>query len=368
MRFGPIAPADEAICQDFRQQIRGAGVIDPGLPFGYYEQIAEIDVRRQILVDEKAQPAKVVGSVFTKTQAYVLRGAELQVSSGTYPISLGVIERRYALAGVMLLRAMAQALPFRLFLGMGPPETNVTSKLCQTLGWSVSPAPYLFLPLRLAPLAAKRFATRPWLARAIGWAGKLGLGWPVEAVARLRAPRPKHPLRLQSTPQFDERLDEWWARYRKEVGFSLVRDSRQLNAMFPSQIGAFERWLILDGDRVAGYAILLVPPIHDSRAVFGAYVATLVEFCVRGEAVEDAARTLALALRRRAFDAVIANQTHAPTLKALQRAGFQPRETQMYLALAPALAAALEAAGLAVGDMVIGRGDGDGPIGLGVSF
>src|SRR5262249_26981246 len=145
-------------------------------------------------------------------------------------------------------------------------------------------------------------------------------------------------------------------------------DSRQITAMHPGKIGAFERVVFRHGNRIVGFAVLLIPKPEDARRAMGANVATLVEFCALGAYAKDAAIALAQWLWQKSLDAVIANHSHGPTADALKAAGFLPRATNMYLAVSPALQRRLDAADVSLSEMVITRADGDGPIGLGVQF
>jgi hypothetical protein len=272
------------------------------------------------------------------------------------------------MAGIVIFRKLLEAYPLNFLLGMGPPETNTTAKLCSMLGWRLTPVPYLFMPRRIAPLLAKKLAGRPALAAAIRMAGRLGLFMPFDVVLRTRARRPAMKLNIDRVAEFDVEFDGWWSSYAKEIGFGLVRDSRQMNAMFPRRIDAFERLVFRHSGRIVGVAVLLIPKPEDAHRAMGANVVTLVEFCALGTYIEDAATALAQRLLGRRLDAAIVNHSHGPTVEALKAAGFLPRATNMYLAVSPALQMRLDAAGVGLAQMVITRADGDGPIGLGVEL
>jgi hypothetical protein len=236
------------------------------------------------------------------------------------------------------------------------------------LGWRLSPVPYLFMPRRLAPLVVKQFAGQPALAAAARMAWQLRLFAPFEAMLRARVPRPVTKLDVSHVAEFGAELDEWWSSYVKEIGFGLVRDSRQLTAMHPRKIGAFARIVFRHVNTTIGFAVLLIPKPEDSRRAMEANVVTLVEFCVLRAYVKDAAIALAQLLWQKRLDAVITNHTHGPTAAALKAAGFLSRATNMYLAVSPALQSRLDAADVKLSQMVISRADGDGPIGLGVEL
>lgn len=336
-------------------------------PFSYYVASDATVVRRHILIDDGVDPPAVIGAVSINVQEYVLAGKGVRVAVATYPIALGIAEPRYAMAGTLIFRKLLESYPLNI-LGVGPPESNKVAKLCSMLGWRLSPVPYLFMPRRIAPLVAKQLATRPTFAAIARMAGRLGLFAPFEAVLRGRAQRPAMAPDIDCVADFDTELDGWWSTYSKEIGFGLARNSRQMNAMFPTTIDAFERLVFRRGGRIIGFAVLLIPKPEDAMRAMGANVVTLVEFCALSAHLEDAAVALAQRLWRQRLDAVIVNHSHGKTVEALKAVGFVLRSTNMYVAVSPVLQARLDAAGVGISEMVITRADGDGPIGLGVDF
>jgi hypothetical protein len=365
MRFVEHDETHETMYLRFASKVGRASL---ARPFSYYGASDAIVVRRHILIDDGVDPPAVIGAVSIKVQDYVLAGKAVRVAVATYPIGLGIAEPRYAMAGVLIFRKLLESYPLNFLLGMGPPETNTVAKLCLMLGWRLSPVPYIFMPRRIAPLVAKQFATRPIVAAVARMAGRLGLWAPFEAALSVRARRPAMKLDVDRVAEFDIELDRWWSTYSEEIGFGLARDSRQMNAMFPTTIEAFERLVFRRSDRIVGFAVLLIPKPEDAMGAMGANVVTLVEFCALDAHLEDAAAALAQRLRRQRLDAVIVNHSHSKTVEALKAAGFVLRSTNMYLAVSPALQARLDAAGVSLSEMVITRADGDGPIGLGVDF
>jgi hypothetical protein len=369
MRFVEYDASWRTAYNDFLRRLGAATDAPDVLPFAYYGPSPGIEVKRHLLVDGPAERPTVVAAVTVKLQDYVVGGTPHRIAVATYPVSLGQVEPRYAMVAMLLLRRLAEAYPLNLLLGMGPPETNVTAKLCSLLGWRVQPVPYLFFPRRIGPLAAKQLESLPVLAQLAGTAGRLQLLTPVEAWLGTRARgRPHRRLRTLSAPAFGSELDAWQPAYSRQVGFTLVRDSRQMNAMYPPSIVEFDRLAFYDGERFAGFAVLLVPAPEAATRRLGANVVTVVEFSLMDEDIDDGAAALAADLLARRLDAVICNTPHAPTVAALRAHGFWERTTNFYLATSPRLQSLLDAHKVGLADMVITRGDGDGPIGLGVDL
>jgi hypothetical protein len=340
-----------------------------GMPFGYYAPSPGISVRRHLLMDDSVTPNLVVAAIYAKVQDYVIGGEPHRIAVLTYPISLGVVDPAYAMAAMILFRKALEAYPLNLLLGMGPPESNVTARMCKLLGWSVSPVPYLFMPQRLAALAAKQLASRRPLALLAELASASRILAPLDALLAARAVGRRSPaLTLRPVDAFDASLDEWWRAFSASLGFGLVRDSRQLNAMFPPSVPAFEKLVFQVGGVCVGYAVLLVPEASAARAERGVNLVTVIDFCADAGQLDAAAAALASHLVSLRSDAAIVNTPHCPTLEVLKAHGFFGRTTSFYLALSPPLRALLDERGIPLNDMIVTRADGDGPIGLGADL
>ena len=68
------------------------------------------------------------------------------------------------------------------------------------------------------------------------------------------------------------------------------------------------------------------------------------------------------------LDAVITNTPHGKTIHSLISCGFLARTTNVYLATSEQLQALFDSYNINLRNMVMTRGDGDGPIGLGVDL
>jgi hypothetical protein len=365
-----LVELSDAYLPAFRQFAREIGGEATPLPtaFGYYGPAEGLEVRQNLLVDERDGAPRVLAAAIVKTQDYVLAGAPVRVSSITYPISLGIVEPRYAAVGMMLMRHILASHPLNYLLGMGPPDVNKTAKLCQALGWQLHPQPYAFMPRRLVPLARKQLGSRPAFGAALSAVQLTGAPMVAQALMKARLGNPGE-VSPKEVPAFGPEHDAWWSAFAPSLGFGLSRNAAQLNALAPGAVPAFRRLVFMRGGRQVGFAVLLIPEPHEARAALGANVATVVDFAADEQLLPNAAAALGRWLWKGKIDAALTNTTHQATLDALTgQAGFRMRDTYSYLALAPALAKMLSSRGIDVGQTMISRIDGDGPIGLGVTF
>jgi len=353
--------------RDFQRKIGNDDHL-PVMLFSYYQPSPDITIKKYLIVDDNIDSLHVVGAVDIKLQNYMIAGKLVQIAAAIYPVSLGIVDARYAMVALFLFKKLSEIHPFNYLLGMGPPARNVVARLTEMLGWTLRPIPYLFMPLRLGPLAEKQVASRPALAAIVRVAHRLRLFWPVDAILRVIRRGRGSGLRVKRVARFDGALDEFWQAYSKGISFSLVRDSAQINSMFPDCIMEFEKLALYAGGRLVGFSVLLVPTAENARRFAGIRVATLVEFCILDEDIENAAAALRAYLSDKDLDAVIVNASHGHTLRILKTCGFFERATNMYLATSKTLQALLDERNICLNDMVITRTDGDGPIGLGVDL
>jgi len=355
----------------FLEQIAGNGAVTSDLPFSYYLPSPDISVKRHLVLEEGSDGATVVGAVDIKLQNYSVAGETTRIAVVKYPVSLGIVDPKYATVGVFIFTKLAQAYPLNFLLGMGRPEVSRIAQLVAAMGWTLNPIPYFLLPVRLGPLVQEAVSGRALLASLARIVGALRLFDAGDALLRLafsRRRRSGDGIRVESVAEFDESLDGFWRDYSQEVGFSLVRDRNQMNSIFPSHIPEFEKLALFRGDRLVGFAVLLVPDPEGPGRFSAMKIATLVEANFLDRYLEDGVAALTRYLVQRDLNAVIANTPHRKTILSLRNCGFIERLTSFYLATSRELQGFLDGHDVQLDDAIVTRGDGDGPIGLGVDL
>ena len=148
----------------FLKQIAQASAATSGMPFSYYLPSPDISIERHLVVDETCDRVIVVGAVDIKLQNYSVAGETVRVGVVKYPVSLGIVDPRYATVGVYIFTKLAQIYPLNFLLGMGRPEVSRIAQLVEMMGWTLNPIPYFLLPLKLAPLVQEAVAGYALLA------------------------------------------------------------------------------------------------------------------------------------------------------------------------------------------------------------
>lgn len=354
----------------FLEQVVPANPVSP-LPFTYYAPSPGITCERHVVIDDAAEGEPVVGAIDVKVQSYSVRGEVVRVAVMKYPISLGAVNRRYAAVAPWMFRKVAETYPLNYSLGMGRADKSLVARIVEKLGWTLSSVPYLFLPVRSGALVRRVAAGRPALAGAVRAASAIGAFRVADGLFRLASSfraRGGRDIVAKRVADFDASLDAFWNRYGPQTGFTLVRDSAQLNAICPRHVPEFEKLVFERAGEVVGFAVLLVPNDAALARFGGSKTVTLTEMSFLDAHIDDGIAALVRYLFARDIDAVIANASHAKTLRALERCGFLHRQTDVTLATSPELQKLLDAHDVEFGDMVLTRSDGDGPIGLGVDL
>lgn len=310
---------------------------------------------------------EVRGGFTLRRQEFCLRGEKVATANYQGPLSEGLWDRRYMMAGVQMLRAALRDQPLLYALGMGGMEQPLP-KLLASSGWSLAPVPFRFRVLRAGNFLRQIGPLRKvaWRARAMDLAAATGLG--ALAFGALHAWRSRRRLDLgcacERVAEFGAWADEMWALAREGCAFSAVRDRAMQNALFAE---SSDRNLILRCTREGrdiGWAVVRSTPMRGDQYFGDMQLGSLVDaLAIPGEecnVVELAVRHL----RDLGSDLVVTNQTHARWLAALRDAGWLEGPSNFIFAASPKLAESLGPLDAALPTIHFNRADGDGPIHL----
>lgn len=311
--------------------------------------------------------AEVRGGFILRQQPFWLNGVVRSAANYQGPLSEGLWDRRYMMAGVQILRTALREQPFLYALGMGG-LAQPFPKLLASAGWTLRPVPFLFKVLRPArflrhirPLHRTRM--RALMADLAAWSG-LGFLAIHSAQWWQRQRRPDTACHAGVVTEFGPWADRIWEQARAEYRFCAVRDRAVQNTLFGDgnaknivlhcrRAGASVGWAVVRSTQMRGdqyFGDLRVGSLVDALAVPGE------EFVVVQLAVAH--------LQNLGSDLVVTNQSHRLWVAALQANGFFNGPSNFIFACSPALAAELGDADQFLGAIHFNRADGDGPIHL----
>ena len=310
---------------------------------------------------------EVRGGFALRRQPFWLHGEGCAVANYQGPLSEGIWDRRYMMAGVQMLRAAQRDQPLLYALGMGG-LAQPLPKLLAAAGWAQALIPFRFKVLRPAVFLRQIRPMRRNRARAclLDLAALTGLGpLAVHAVQRLRTKRRLSPeFACAVVADFGPWADEIWRTAREAYALSAVRDATAQNILFGGGHGKNLTLRCTRAGRDIGWAVGRSTPMRDDKYFGNMRVGSLVDaLAVPGE--EFAVVALATDhLRALGSDLVVTNQTHSAWLAALGDAGFLTGPSNFIFAASPALSAKLGPLETALGTIHFNRADGDGPIHL----
>jgi hypothetical protein len=163
---------------------------------------------------------------------------------------------------------------------------------------------------------------------------------------------------------FADWADDLWRQHCSHYGLCAVRDTSLLRAIYPAAKRDFIRLKVTDRGRPIGWALLLDHPLSGHKHFGDMRLGSLVD-CFAAPA--DAFRVAACVrdwLEGRGVDLIVSNQSHRAWRRALESAGFLHGPSNFLFATSRPLSERLDRDGVALADVHINRGDGDGPIHL----
>jgi hypothetical protein len=323
-------------------------------------------------VDAPYQTAYVLSDGSAVRGGYILKHEKIFAGEqifpvGNYqlPLSEGIVDRKYAIAGLQLIKD-ALARESRLYsLGMGS-TARPLPRLLAKLGWEVSKVPFLFR-IENAGNFTREFQ---WLrqdvrlrilldvARNTGTlAGYVALARLRRQALRSRAPTGASFAEVADLPG---EIDELFFNVRNDYGLMCDRRAEALRVRLPADDSKLLRMVLRRSGKVAGWVVISISQLRDHKQFGNMKLGCIVDGLA---ALADVGVLVAAACRRlesARCDLLVSNQTHPAWLKGLRRQGFFLGPSNFILALSPPLAARRAAVSL----VHFNRGDGDGPINL----
>jgi len=364
----PYEAAHESAVRRFNRRLQ-----DGGVDFPISEQCAptRFPKRPGRPIWEESHLAveadEVRGGDIIRSQEFLVGGAAVTVGCYRHPISEGVLVRRYAPVGLLLLRAAQRREKHLFSLGMGGLDRPL-ARLQAAAGWVQKPVPFLFVLAR--PFACLRglVHVRKTVARRLAcdiaaFSGMGSVGARLWGKFATRA-RPDGDATVEAIPEFDASWDVVWERGAGALSAAAVRDHRMLSVLYPAghpgfiRLGVFRR-----GERI-GWAVLLNTRMRDHRHFGNLQVGSIVDCLALPGMETEVALRAAAHLREQGAELILTNQNHTDWAAAFRACGFASGPTNFFLSLSPALAERVRAVDPELTRMHFTRGDGDGPINL----
>jgi len=360
LRIEPLSAGHAKAIRAFNERMRGSGdaaVFDlPETTAPESEAARLIRATHFVVADEE----EVRGGILAVDVPAWVAGAEREVSNYQSPLSEGIVDRRYASIGPMLIRFAQKRSPLAYMVGMGS-ETSPLARLLSAARWSIGSAPFQFRvhsarrtlkELRVAHATS----FRSMFAAIAGGSGAAAVGF-----AFLQRPKTGiggFSARIEKC--WGDWADEIWEAFRCHCTFAMRRDRAALEELFPAHDS---RNIIIRIERegeTRGWAACYDTQMRDHPHFGNLRVGAILDCLAQPDSMAETAALADRELATLGAHLVLTNQTHRLWVDAFRRAGFLSGPSNYVVALSPALATAC--AGRE--SIHVTRADGDGRIHL----
>lgn len=321
-----------------------------------------IEWTKFVVVDNNDE---VHGGFLLMSQPAWLNGAIVEAANYQAPLSEGIVDSRYGMVGMHMLRYVQKHWPLTFAVGMGGMDRPLP-RLLQAAGWQLRAVPFLFHVVRASRVLRElrmlqertplRLAAR---AGALSGAGAIGVAalqhraWTSDAGAR--------EVRLERVERWDEWADRLWQDVRDAMRFSVLRDRATLDCLYPLGDPKYVAYVARQGGDVVGWAVAFNTQMRDHNHFGNLRVATILDVLALPSAASAVASHVRRTLAADGADLVVTNQTHECWLDAFRRAGFLNGPSNYLFAMSKLLS---QSVGDAFRRIHVTRGDGDGRIHL----
>lgn len=355
---------------DFNRRLQSAGAEKdlvfftraqpPWLPAG---ESATLRNDLYVALEEAGQTSTVRGGYALKHQEFCVDGkSALSIGHYHHPLSEGIVDKKYAIVGSLLLRDAMQRSPLLYCLGMGGYDRPLPQMLVR-LGWSHCLVPFYFRIVRPARFLKEMQAIRTSALRRFLFdlGANTGIGWAswkiFDFFQRFRSSR-SGQYQVQTVSEFGDWADSLWETSKAAYSLTAVRSSEVLRTLYPARIEHLTRLRVQQNGADIGWAV-----IGEKRtdAKYGAMrVGSIVDCWASPENARAVIQAATKALEGLEVDLILSNQSHEAWCGAMKSAGFLESPSNFIFAASKKLAEMLQPFEEKKRRLHFTRADGDG--------
>ncbi len=305
----------------------------------------------------------VRGCYKLKHQVFSFHGEIRSIGFCHWPISEGMVNKKYAWVYFKMLSSVLKAQPLLYGLAMGDPIPRIVT----ALGWSMCSVAFHFKVNRPKCFLKEIRALRKTPAQRLMMelAARTGAGG--LALRILQAVRSKQCApgeQAEAVRGFSHWADDLWNECKGRYAMIAVRDSETLNILYPASSKRFLCYKVIRGTAILGWAVALDTLMRDNKYFGNLRVGSIVDCLALPENASVVARAVTRVLEERGADLIVSNQSHASWSAALRDAGFVRGPSNFPFAASKELSRLLHPFETKMAQVHLTRGDGDGPIHL----
>jgi hypothetical protein len=305
----------------------------------------------------------VRGGLLAMDQPGWLHGQTVRAVNFQSPLSEGIVDPRFAVVAMQLVKFMQRYADAVFLVGMGAMDRPLP-KLLAASGWSLRPVPFLFRVhrvgrflnelqmLRTSP--AKRIAAQ--VGRFTGL-GSLALAFKQRQSAAEGT--------IREVTGWGNWANDIWQACRDNCAFAVVRDRRTLESLYPATNPKMKIFLIESDAQPVGWSVCFNATMKYHRHFGNLQVGSILDCMAVPDAMASTAILTDREMAAQGADLVLVNHSHAEWVEAFRTAGFLSGPSNYMLGMSKKLTEALRAVRDGERHVHVTRGDGDGRIHLG---
>jgi hypothetical protein len=289
---------------------------------------AGFPVYRRMMIAEDGR--EVRAAVLLYHNNIFIRGKKRDFCWLDMPISEGIIDRRYSLAIVQLVKAVSRYEPFLMSTGAGP-EDKDSFRLLTKFDWRHHAVPFFFYPVKVTKvlLGARYFKKHAQLRYCALLGAYSGLGAGLSGLLALR--RRVDAIFSGYERSVEEAFGAWADRIFEDClpdyGVAMRSDATTLNILHPPDKPGLTRLRVRrkvakrDAGQDAGWILVASKQMKNNHYFGDLKVGTLVDGFGRAA---DASALVAAGinyLTETGVDIIVANFSHASWIEACRRSG-----------------------------------------------
>ena len=365
-------PADKERLNRFAKRLNTANqnpslvekAINPQLP-GNLNNIKKFPVRRRSIVALHKNEIHA-SQLFFENQLFI-DGEPKNFVYPAGPISEGLVDSRYSLFSIALLKYSLSLQPFHMALGLGSYSQTIT-KIFIGLGWSHAKIPFYFLPYRPNKVLKEITIFRSniflyCITRLILFSG---IGWFVNTVffGIKNSFFNRSNIDYEIVDTFGSWADNIWKMALKEYKVLTRKDSQTLNLLYRPFDKRYIRLRVYDNKEEIGWLLIVIKKMKNDKYFGNLTVGTIVDGLCEYKHINNVLNSGLKYFNKNIIDICVVNWSHHLWKKASVRLGFLKGPSNYIFCASRSLVNKLNTHKYLIHELHLSRGDGDGPITL----
>ncbi len=298
--------------------------LDPALPGESQYRPEGFPVHRRMMIFEDAK--EVRAAMLLCHHNVFINGVKRDFCWTKMPLSEGIIDSKYSLAIVQLIKRALDYQPFMMGVGAGSPESE-GHRLFTGLRWRHRSVPFFFYPVKLSKVlrGLNYLKKNPRLRYGALLGVYSGMGTGLSSLLNLRRKLSNifSGIEVTVVDNFDEWADRIFADSLQDYSVAIRSDATSLNIVYPPDDHRYTRLRVKrrGSNTDIGWIVVASKRMNNNHYFGNLYVGTLVDGFGRSE---DATALVAAGINHLAgmgVEIIVANFSHAAWVEACRRSG-----------------------------------------------